>query len=82
MALYSLGFLFLALSDLGVNQYTTKTLASKPELLKRLFPTLFSLKMVLSLIYPFFMIGIGFLLGYTKLYVTYLFLLCLLRAIV
>lgn len=29
MALYSLGFLFIALSDLGVNQYATKTIASR-----------------------------------------------------
>ena len=82
MALYSLGFLFLALSDLGVNQYTTKTLASQPDLLRRLFPTLFSLKMVLSLIYPFFMLGVGFLLGYSQLEVTYLFFLCLLHGVV
>lgn len=82
MALYSLGFLFLALSDLGINQYSTKTLASKPQLLKRLFPTLFSLKIVLSIIYPFFMLGVGFLLGYTRLEITYLFFLCVLHAVV
>lgn len=82
MALYSLGFLFLALSDLGINQYSTKTLASKPTLLKQLFPTLFSLKIVLSVIYPFFMLGIGYILGYNTTEITYLFFLCLLHSIV
>ncbi len=82
MALYSLGFLFLALSDLGINQYSTKTLASQPQLLKRLFPTLFSLKIVLSIIYPVFMLGVGYVLGYNSDQITYLFLLCLLHGIV
>ncbi len=82
MALYSLGFLFLALSDLGINQYSTKTLASQPQLLKRLFPTLFSLKIVLSIIYPFFMLGVGYILGYNSVQITYLFLLCVLHGIV
>jgi len=82
MALYSLGFIFLALSDMGINQYTTKTLASQPDLLKRLFPTVFSLKIILAIIYPFFMIGIGYLLGYTGQQVTYLFFLCCLHSIV
>lgn len=82
MALYSLGFIFLAVSDMGINQYTTKTLASQPDLLKRLFPTVFSLKIILSLIYPFFMIGIGFLLGYTTQQVIYLFFLCCLHSVI
>jgi O-antigen/teichoic acid export membrane protein len=64
LALYAFGFLFLALSDMGLNQYSTKTLASQPELLKRLFPTMFSLKAVLALIYPPFMVGAGWLVGY------------------
>lgn len=82
MALYSLGFLFLALSDMGLNQYTTKTLASQPELLRKLFPTLFSLKLAFSSVYPFFMVGIGYLLGYGQTQIFYLFLLCLLHGAV
>lgn len=82
MALYSLGFLFLALADMGINQYTTKTLASQPDLLKKLFPTLFSLKLTFSSVYPFFMVGVGFLLGYDQTQVFYLFLLCLLHGTV
>ena len=82
MALYSLGFLFLALADMGINQYTTKTLASEPDLLRKLFPTLFSLKLTFSSIYPFFMVGVGFLLGYDQTQVFYLFLLCLLHGTV
>lgn len=82
MALYSLGFLFLALADMGINQYTTKTLAGEPDRLRQLFPTLFSLKLCFSAIYPFFMLGVGYLLGYSHTEVLYLFLLCLMHGII
>jgi O-antigen/teichoic acid export membrane protein len=64
LALYSFGFLFLALADMGINQYTTKTLAAKPEMLRKLFPSLLSLKVVLSSIYPFLVLGAGWMAGY------------------
>lgn len=81
LALYSFGFLFLALSDMGVNQYTTKTLAAQPELLRKLFPSLFTLKAVLSLIYPFFMVGAGWLVGYRGEELYLLFILCVVHGI-
>ncbi len=77
LALYSFGFLFLAVADMGINQYTTKTLAAQPDLLKKLFPSLISLKVVLSAIYPFFMIGAGWLIGYRGQELYLLFVLCL-----
>lgn len=80
-ALYSFGFLFLALADMGINQYATKTLAAKPDLLKRLFPSLFSLKVVLSTIYPFFMIGAGWMVGYRGQELYLLFVLCFVQSI-
>ncbi|MEM1000817.1 MAG: polysaccharide biosynthesis C-terminal domain-containing protein [Bacteroidota bacterium] len=76
LALYSLGFLFLALSDMGVNQYTAKTLAHQPQLLRQLFPNLLSLKLFFAFVYPFFMLGVGAVLGYSGLELWYLFLLC------
>ncbi len=82
MALYSLGFLFLAVADMGINQYTIKTLAGDHDLLRRLFPTLLSLKLAFSAIYPFFMVGVGFLLGYSSLEVFYLFLLCVMHSFI
>jgi O-antigen/teichoic acid export membrane protein len=81
LALYSFGFLFLALSDFGINQYTTKTLASQPDLLKKLFPSLISLKLGLSAIYPVFMIGAGWLVGYRGEELYFLFILCGVHAI-
>ncbi len=63
-ALYSLGFLFLAVADLGINQFTTKTLASEPEKATTHFPNLLTTKGILTTIYPFVMIGLGWMLGY------------------
>lgn len=82
MALYSLGFLFIALADMGINQYATKTLAGKPEDLRKLFPNLFGIKILLSLVYPVFMLGVGYLLGYNFEELKYLFLLCLTHGVV
>ncbi|MCH8317660.1 MAG: polysaccharide biosynthesis C-terminal domain-containing protein [Bacteroidetes bacterium] len=74
-ALFSLGYVFIILSDFGINQYFTKTLAGKPDLLQ-LFPDAFTLKITLSIIYPFFMLLIGWLLNYRHSELYYLFLLC------
>jgi O-antigen/teichoic acid export membrane protein len=81
LALYSFGFLFLALADMGINQYTTKTLASQPDLLKRLFPSLFRLKVVFSLIYPIFMLGAGWLVGYRGESLYFLLILCAVHSV-
>lgn len=64
LALYAFGFLFLAVSDMGINQYTTVTLAAQPSLLRQLFPSLLSLKLFFSALYPIAMLGAGWLLGY------------------
>jgi O-antigen/teichoic acid export membrane protein len=81
LALYSFGFLFLALSDMGINQYTTKTLAAQPDLLRKLFPSLISLKLTLSAFYPFFMVGAGWLIGYRGYELYLLFILCIVHGI-
>ena len=81
LALYSLGFLFLALSDMGINQYTTVTLAAQPDLLKKLFPSLLSLKLAFSAIYPVFMVGAGWLLGYEGVELYYLFVLAVVHGV-
>lgn len=81
LALYAFGFLFLALSDMGINQYSTKTLAAQPPLLKKMFPSMFSLKVVLSMVYPFFMVGAGWLVGYEGRELYFLFILCLVHGI-
>lgn len=63
-ALYSLGYLFMIATDLGINQYITKSLAEKPTVLKELFPTAFGFKLISLIVFPILMIGIGLLLGY------------------
>ncbi len=78
-ALLSLGYLLLTFADLGINQYSTKTLASKPELLKTYFPVLFSAKLLLTLLYPFVMLAVGWVLGYREESLYLLFLLCLIQ---
>lgn len=80
-ALFSLGFLFLAISDLGINQYTTKTLASEPEKISSYFPNLLSTKVLLMLLYPLLMIGVGWLLGYRGEELHFLMVLCLLHGL-
>ena len=79
-ALYALGFLFIAFSDLGLNQYATKSLAEEPDRLKEAFPNLLSLKISLSALYPFFMVGVGYALGYSGQEISYLFFLCIAQA--
>ncbi|MFK7970711.1 MAG: oligosaccharide flippase family protein, partial [Bacteroidia bacterium] len=63
-ALLSFAFLFIVLSDLGINQYLTKTLASEPDRLQELYPSLLGLKLVLLALYPLIMAGAGWLIGY------------------
>ena len=81
-ALFSLGFLFLALADLGLSQYTTKTLAPQQDKFKELFPTILSLKLFLAILYPVFMLGVGAILGYRGADLFYLFLLCIIHAVI
>ena len=78
-ALLSLGYLLLTFADLGINQYSTKTLASNPSLLQTYFPVLFSAKLLLTLLYPFLMMLVGWALGYREEALYLLFLLCLVQ---
>ena len=80
-ALFSLGFLFIAFSDLGLNQYATKTLANSPDQLKKLFPNLFTLKIILSIIYPIFMVIVGWVLGYSRHQLYLLSILCVTQSV-
>ncbi len=63
-ALYSLGYLFMILTDLGINQYITKSLAEDPKALEALFPKAFAFKIVGVLVFPLFMVAIGLALQY------------------
>ena len=76
-ALLSFGFLFIALSDLGVNYFATKTLAGQPELMRSYFPNLLTFKVFITFLYPFVMVGAGWVLGYEEEELYLLLLLCL-----
>lgn len=64
-ALLSFAFLFIALSDLGINQYATQKLASDPALLRSYFPQMLGIKLVLVAFYPLAMWGLGYIWGFT-----------------
>ncbi len=79
-AMYSFAFLFISLSDLGINQYSTKTLASQPELLKSFFPNLLTTKILLMIFYPFVVVGFGCLvMGFSERELYFLLFLCLIH---
>jgi len=79
-ALLSFGFLFLTLSDLGINQYATKMLAGDPGLMRSYFPNLLSFKYFLTLLYPVIMGVVAWLLGYPEQHIYFLVLLCLVHS--
>lgn len=64
-ALNALAFLFIVIVDLGINQFVTKKFASEDQAASEVYSTYFSFKFALSVFYPFFMVGVGYLLGYT-----------------
>lgn len=76
-ALLSFAFLFVTLADLGINNYTTKTLAETPERLRTDFPHFFSAKILLTLLYPLVLWCLGWLIGYRGEELEFLMLLCL-----
>ncbi len=75
--LLSFAFLFITLTDLGVNQFLTKTLASTPERIRELYPNFLSFKLILLVAYPLLMVGAGMVMGYTSEELFFLALLCL-----
>lgn len=75
----SFAFLFIALSDLGVNQYTTQKLASEQDRLRELYPSLFSVKLILLIVYPILLLAAGWLWGYNERELYFLLLLCMLN---
>lgn len=54
------------MADWGINYYTTRTLASTPEVLKTQFPNLLSFKLLLTIGFPFVLGALGWLVGYRQ----------------
>ena len=65
-SLLSFAFLFIALSDLGINQYAIQRLAGSPELFHRYFPNMLGTKLFLVSFYPLAMLGLGYLWGFPR----------------
>ena len=65
-ALLSFAFLFIVLSDLGINQYATQKLAGEPTLLKSYFPHMLGIKLMLVAFYPLAIWGLGYLWGFSS----------------
>lgn len=65
-ALYSLSFIFLSVTDLGINMFTTRKLAHQPESWSEIFSSAISVKITIGLLYPLVIIGVGALLGYNN----------------
>lgn len=76
-ALNSLAFLFVVFLDFGINQFLTKELASNKDSVQDKLSGYFSLKIVLAIIYPVFMVAVGYALGYTGEKIYWLFLISL-----
>lgn len=80
-ALFSLSFLFIHLADSGINVFVTKELAQHRGRLKELFANTFFFKLLALLVYPLFVVGVGYLLGYRGEHLWFLYLLALIQAI-
>ncbi|MBK0402590.1 oligosaccharide flippase family protein [Adhaeribacter sp. BT258] len=63
-ALFSLATIGAVLSDLGISQLATKKIAADKSYFEAYFPTVFPVKILLALLFPILMTGLGFVLGY------------------
>ncbi len=72
-ALLSLCYVFTSLADLGINQYITKVIAEDPKEYNSIFPKFFLVKLALTILFPFLMIGIGLILDYSLTQLWFLF---------
>lgn len=62
---FNFGYLFFFLLDLGLSNYTTRTVAGDHNQLKLLFPSVFSLKCILSLLYLLVLFAVASLMDYS-----------------
>ena len=61
---FNFAYLFFILLDLGLSNYTSRTVAGDPNALRHLFPSIFSIKVVLSLVYLLVLISATLLMNY------------------
>lgn len=63
-SLLAFTFLFNILLDLGIVNFNTRTISQQPFLLSKYFSRVFSLRLILAVIYGVFILLIGALIGY------------------
>ena len=64
-SLFNFSYLFNIVLDLGINNFNTKNIAQNEHLLAKYFSKLFSLKLLLMLVYVLFTLLVGFVWGYS-----------------
>lgn len=65
-SLYSLALLFNVILDMGINNYNTKNIAQNPQVLQKYLGKIFSIRIMLFLLYTAIVLGTGVLLGYDQ----------------
>ena len=65
-SLFSLVLIFSVLADWGINNYSTKEIAQDTSKYNSIFNTLFIVRIAILVIYPLFMMGVGYFLKYEE----------------
>nr|WP_293897122.1 oligosaccharide flippase family protein [Sporocytophaga sp.] len=76
-ALFSFGFIFLILTDFGINYYVTKSIARNSSETVSLFSQVTLFKIILTIIFPIACTFLGYLWGYKNEQLIFLFFLSL-----
>lgn len=63
-ALLNLSFLFNIIMDVGINNFTTKSIAQHPQIASKYINKLFSFRLILFALYAFITMLVGFSVGY------------------
>ena len=63
-SLFALVLIFSVLADWGINTYSTQEIAQDKSKYAKIYNSLFIVRILILIIYPFFMIGIGWVFGY------------------
>ncbi len=76
-SLFSFSFIFNVFLDFGINNYNNSFIAKYPQLLSKKFPQLVMLKLILVVVYIFITLLFALIVGYEKIQLQLLVLLCI-----
>ena len=74
-SLLSLTFVLNIFLDLGLNNFNTRNIAQNTQLLTKHFSSIFSLRLILGIIYLIILLVVGFCLGYSNYQIKWLLVL-------